>query len=169
MKKIVILLLVVAFHKVLPAQNTNLIKDAKITFSFLSNEVDGSVSGFSSSSVIDLKEPGNTVLKGSVATETLKTGNFLRDWSLKGGKYFDTETYPKISFQSTSVEATDSGFDVEGKLTIKKTTLPIRISFIKTGTNLTGKTTINAYDYGIKVKKKKEDNLVAVQFVFNLK
>ena len=56
----------------LTAQNTT-IKSAEITFEFVSKGVDGTIAGFTSASTIDFDNLENTVLKGSVAVETLDT------------------------------------------------------------------------------------------------
>ena len=168
MKSIFILFLVLLSGS-LAAQTGTQIGSAEITFVYLANDVDGSIAGFSSSSTIDLDNPTNSKFKGAVATKTLKSGNFLRDWSLKGRKYFDTDTYPRSTFESTSITETSDGFSVAGNLTIKKTTKPVTIDFKLDGKKLTGTTTLFSSDYGINVKKKKEDNKVSVKMAFVLK
>ncbi|QCW99959.1 YceI family protein [Aggregatimonas sangjinii] len=149
-------------------QTPKTISSAEITFIFISNDTDGSISGFSSSSTIDTENPSNSVFKGEVKAETLETGNFLRNWSLRGSKYFDVDTYPTITFTSTSVSETGSGYSVKGNLTIKDVTKPITISFTRNGKKLTGTTTLYASDFGINIKKKREDNKVSVKMVFQL-
>ncbi len=151
------------------AQHKAEIASATVTFVYLSNDVDGSISGFESASSIDLENPTNSVFKGTVAAETLKTGNFLRDWSIKGGKYFDADNYPKIRFASTTITANGNNFKVKGNLTIKDKTVPTTIDFVLNNKTLTGTTTVNSSDFGINVKKKREDNKVSVKMVFQLK
>jgi len=144
------------------------IKSGAITFNFVNKDVDGRISGFASSSTIDFENPENSKFKGSVNVKTIKTGVFLRDWSLKGGKYFDEDQFPKISFESNEVSASSDGFLVKGMLTIKKTKKPISIDFKKDGNQLIGTTTLFSSDYGINIKKEREDNKVIVQLVFDL-
>ena len=144
------------------------ISSAEITFNFLNNDVDGSISGFRSTSDIDLENPANSTFEGSVRVETIKTGNFLRDWSLKGRKYFDADEYPQITFRSTEVTATTNGLKVEGSLTIKGTSKPITIDFKKNGNRLTGTTTLFSSDYGIHIKKRREQNKVTVNLAFEV-
>ncbi len=159
------LLVQVAAH----AQQTAQISSAEITFVYLSNDTDGSISGFSSSSVIDTVNPENSVFQGEVRTKTLKTGNFLRDWSLKGSKYFDVDSFPSIKFKSTSVVTDEAGYTVVGNLTIKNITKSVTMEFTRNGNQLIGTTTLFSSDYGIHVKKKKEDNKVSVRLAFSLK
>jgi len=163
------LFLLVAPQLLLVAQQSATISSAEISFTYTSNNTKGSISGFSSSSTLDLDNPENSTFQGKVKTETLKTGNFLRDWSLKGSKYFDADTYSTISFKSSSVSATANGYTVKGDLTIKKTTKSISIKFVRNGKKLTGTATIYSSDYGIHVKKERTDNKVSVKMVFTLK
>ena len=167
-KTVSILILTLLLQTTLAGQASITISSAKITFVYLSNNTEGSISGFSSSSILDTETPSNSVFKGEVATKTLETGNFLRNWSIRGSKYFDVETFPEISFASTSVIAIDDGYSVEGDLTIKDVTQSITIKFSKKEKILTGTTSLFSSDFGINVKKKREDNKVSVKMVFTL-
>lgn len=151
------------------AQNTGQkLSSAEITFVFVSKDVEGHISGFRSSSTLDFTAIEKSVLKGSVEVGTLKTGNFLRDWSLKGGKYFNADEYPEITFEGTSISATDKGLSVEGQLTIKGITKSISIAFAKKANQLIGTTTLFSSDFGIDIKNERPDNKVNVQLVFSL-
>ena len=146
------------------------ISSAKISFTFVNEEVDGTLSGFTSSSSIDFNDLENSKFKGSVDVETIDTGNSLRNWSIRRGKYFNASDYPKISFESTSIQSTASGFTVKGDLTIKSITKSISVDFTKSGTQITGTTTLYSSDYGITISKKgREKNQVDVIFAFQLK
>ena len=151
----------------LTAQNTT-IKSAEITFEFVSKGVDGTIAGFTSASTIDFDNLENTVLKGSVAVETLDTNNGLRYWSLKGRKYFNEDSYPKIYFESTAIIQEAETYKVKGTLTLKGTKKPLTITFTKNGNTLIGKASLYTSDFGINIKKKREDNLVKVTFRFVL-
>ncbi|WP_136468648.1 YceI family protein [Flagellimonas onchidii] len=95
--------------------------------------------------------------------------NGLRNWSLRNGKYFDVDDFPKILFNSNEVKLENGKFIVKGDLTIKETTKEIVIVFAKNQNQLIGTTSLYSIDYGIKIKKKREDNLVQVKMVFDLK
>jgi len=152
----------------LTAQQTTDIKSAEITFTFISKDVDGSISGFESSSSIDFDALSDSKFKGSVAVETIKTGNFLRDWSLKGSKYFDADTHPKITFESTQINKSSDGLIVKGTLTIKGTSKPITINFNREDNELVGTTTLFSSDYGIEIKNDRADNEVKVKLVLRM-
>ncbi|MGB5553759.1 MAG: YceI family protein [Flavobacteriaceae bacterium] len=168
MKKIVFCLVVSMLTTFSYAQSAVKIASAEITFNFINNDVDGSISGFSSSSLIDLTTMSNSIFEGSVDVETLKTGNFLRDWHLKSGKYFDVDAHPKITFKSTSVQETNDGITVKGMLTIKGITKELNIEFKKTGNDLMGTTTLFTSDFDIQVKDDHDQNKVVVHMVFRL-
>lgn len=149
------------------AQYSKLI-DAKISFEFPSKNVKGSIEGFESNSVIDLKNIENSSLEGSVDAKTLDTNNFLRNLSLRSGRYFDVKTHPRIYFESSQTTKLSDGFKVTGDLTLKGTKKSIEIKFRKEGNRILGSTSIYASDFGIKIKKEREDNLVKVNFTFGL-
>lgn len=163
------LIVLFSFATNLQSQNKATISSAEINFIFVSKDVDGSISGFESASVIDHKNLENSKLKGSVVVETLKTGNFLRDWSLKGNKYFDADDHPKITFESTNIVPTANGYKVNGKLNMKGISKNVTFRFIHKEHQLIGEATIYSSDFDIKIKTAREDNEVKVQLVFDLK
>ncbi len=151
------------------AQSSAQISSAEVSFVFINNDVEGTLSGFSSESTIDLDQIENSKLKGSVKVETINTRNSIRNWSLRRSKYFDADTYPTITFESTSVQQEKDIITVNGKLTIKEVTKDIRFRFERNGKQLIGKTTLYSSDYGINIKSEREKNKVLVKVVFQLK
>ena len=144
------------------------ISSADISFSFVSKDVEGTIEGFQSQSVIFPDDLSRTNFSGSVAVESLKTGNFLRDWSLKSSKYFDEDEYPTIDFRSTEIAKTNEGYKVTGALTMKGNTNSIEIDFSEKDGQLKGTTSLYTSDYGIQIKSKREDNLVRVEILLML-
>ncbi len=157
------LLFLAAFN--LAAQTNVKITSAEISFVFDSKNVDGTFSGFNSESSIDLNDLTNSVFKGSVEVKTINTGNFLRNWALKGGRYFNTGKHPKISFESSAIKENENGFSVEGHLTIKGIRKPVTFDFTINEKTLIGTTTLYTTDFDIKIKKEREDNKVNVKVV----
>ena len=95
-----------------------------------------------------------------INVDSIDTRNADRDGHLKSGDFFDSATFPKITFASTSVK--DSGSDkvvVEGNLTIKDVTKPISITFEYSGAatdpfgnarvGFEGEAEINRKDFGL--------------------
>ena len=144
------------------------ISNAVIEFEFVDKEVKGTISGFESTSKIDWDNMANSFFEGSVAVETLDTNNGLRNWSLKSGKYFDKSDYPRIYFKSTEITHEGKNYLVKGILSLKGIKKPLVIIFKRNGAALVGTTELYTYDFDIKIKKKREDNLVKITFRFEL-
>ncbi len=143
--------------------------EAAISFVFVEKKVKGSISGFSSTSTIDTEDFSNSKFKGTVKVETLSTGNFLRDWSLKSSKYFDADKYPTLKFESNSIRKIENAYEVTGQLTIKETSKPVTFIFTKVENRLKGTATIYSADFDIQIlKKSREANKVEIQLAFNL-
>lgn len=169
MKNYIPLILIFLLVLGVNAQDNLKISSAEVSFVFVNNDVAGTLTGFTSSSSIDLAHIENSSFKGAVDVKTISTGNSLRNWSLRRGKYFDVDNYPKITFESTSVEKQEDTFIVKGKLTIKEVTKEVTFNFEKSENMLIGKTSLYSSDYGISIKKNREKNKVLVKLVFQLK
>ena len=165
-KAVFAFLLFLFVHGLSVAQTT--ITEADISFHFVSKDVEGSIGDFQSKSVILPDDPAASRFEGTVSVETLKTGIFLRDWSLKSSKYFDEDKYPIIGFVSNEIVKTGQGYKVTGYLTIKGTTKTIEMDFTEKNGQLTGTTSLYTSDYGIVIKSERDENLVHVKMVFKL-
>lgn len=145
------------------------VQEGTITFLFTEKEVSGTLSDFSSSSVIDWKDLENSALEGQVASKTIRTGNFIRDFTLKRSTYFDVDKYPYITFKSSKIRSKEKHISVHGTLTLKGVAKPLTIVFQKEGNTLTGTTTLYTTDFNITVLKKgREANKVQVFFTLKL-
>lgn len=140
---------------------------ATVSFTFIEKEVEGSISGFNGTSTIDRDDPGNSSFSGTVAVNTLKTGNFIRDWHLKGRSYFNADEYPTIAFKSTAVSVKKDILNVDGILTLKGIAKPIQLQLSMAGDRLKGYTTLYTSDFDITIiKKERKANEVRVRFDF---
>lgn len=102
----------------------------------------------------------NAAIKVDIDVASVDTRNSDRDNHLRTSDFFDAEAFPKMTFESTSVEAKgDDVLTVTGDLTIKDVTKSITIDFDFTGEVLDpwgqtrlgfeGSTTINRKDFGL--------------------
>jgi len=123
-------------------------------------KVRGSFNEFEGSGYFDAENPVNSSLELTIQAASIDTRNADRDGHLRGNDFFDMETYPQITFVSTSVEhVDDSNYRVTGDLTIKGVTKPVSVDFEYTGTAIDpfqnqrigfeGKTTVNRKDWGV--------------------
>jgi polyisoprenoid-binding protein YceI len=69
------------------------------------------------------------VLQGSVATDSIDTGEENRDGHLKSPEFFDAAAHPQISFRSTGTEDAGEGqIRLVGEITIKGISKPIELT-----------------------------------------
>ena len=90
---------------------------------------------------LDVTDAG-LALKGSVKVDSLVVKDENLAGHLKSPDFFDSATYPEISFSSTSIEAGENGeLTVTGDLTIKDNTHPVTARGAITGPheNIAGK------------------------------
>ena len=137
--------------------------DSKITFTFDSEGVAGTIGDIQSQSEIDLTQIEESIIKGSVSVSSLKTGNFLRDGHLMWEKYFNRSDYPRIYFESNSIkENKDRTYKVEGNLTIKGISKPVTFLAVKKDNiiNITGN--IYTSDWNINIQKERTKNKATI-------
>lgn len=54
-----------------------------------------------------------------VQTATVNTGNIHRDADLRSARFFAADSFPRMTFESTGIVATDSTIEIGGILTLK--------------------------------------------------
>jgi polyisoprenoid-binding protein YceI len=123
-------------------------------------KVRGSFNEFEGSGYFDAANPAASHLSLTIQAASIDTRNADRDGHLKSNDFFDMETYPEITFTSTSVEPKgDDEYTVTGDLTIKGVTKPVSVDFELAGAatdpfgnhriGLEGKTAVNRKDFGV--------------------
>ena len=77
---------------------------------------------------LDSEDVSKSSVEVTIAANSLSTGFGALDDHLKTADFFDAETYPEITFKSTSIEQTgDNTGKVSGDLTMHGTTKPITL------------------------------------------
>ena len=123
-------------------------------------KVRGSFNEFDGTGYFDADDPAGSHLELRIKTASIDTRNADRDAHLRSNDFFDMETYPEITFTSTSVEQVGADdYRVTGDLTIKGITKPVTVDLEYTGSatdpfgnqriGFEGKTTINRKDWGV--------------------
>jgi polyisoprenoid-binding protein YceI len=123
-------------------------------------KVRGSFHEFEGSGFFDADQPSNSKLAVTIQAASIDTRNADRDAHLRSNDFFDMDTYPTLSFTSTSVEPAGSDvYRVTGDLTIKGITKPVTLDLELSGTavdpygntrlGLEGSTVINRKDWGV--------------------
>ncbi len=67
--------------------------------------------------------------QAKIPVSTVFTGIKARDRHLLKAKYFDVENHPEITFNSTSINKVEEGYQLTGDLTIKGETKSIMLDF----------------------------------------
>jgi polyisoprenoid-binding protein YceI len=132
------------------------IKSSAITFKIKNAglTVDGSFTGMEAEIKFNPLKPEEAVIKASVNSKSINTGNDMRDGHLRKPEYFDTDKFPKITLQSVKIEKTGPiTYNGAFNLTMKGVTKPVLIPFtfmkIPEKTEMKGTFTINRRDYGV--------------------
>jgi polyisoprenoid-binding protein YceI len=61
----------------------------------------------------------------TVAAGSIETKNAMRDRHLRSGDFFETETFPHITFSVDRLEPSSEGVTVAGQLTVRRRTRPV--------------------------------------------
>jgi polyisoprenoid-binding protein YceI len=92
--------------------------------------VTGSFKSFEGSLETEGDDFAGAAVNFSLDVNSIDTNQEQRDGHLKSGEFFDAETYPKITFKSTSFD----GEELKGHLTIKDVTKPVTLAVEQGGT-----------------------------------
>ena len=88
--------------------------------------VTGSFKTFEGSATTEGDDWSTAKVAFSADIASIDTNMAQRDDHLKAADFFDAETYPKLTFQSTSMRrVSDDTYKLEGNLTVKGITKPI--------------------------------------------
>lgn len=97
-------------------------------------KVRGSFNEFEGSGFFDAENPANSNLKIVIQAKSIDTRNADRDNHLRSNDFFDMDTYPQITFESSSVEKVgDQDYKVTGDLTVKDVTKAVTVDFELSG------------------------------------
>ena len=76
-----------------------------------------------------IAEDDTATASGTVKVASIDTHEGGRDGHLKSADFFDADTYPEITFQSTSITATNEDtYEITGDLTMHGVTKPITLT-----------------------------------------
>ena len=77
----------------------------------------------------------STVVTVEAEMASINSGNQDRDVHMYGPDWFDVDTYPKMTFRSTSIIEAPDGYAMTGDLTIKGITNSVTFAAIYNGSN----------------------------------
>ena len=122
--------------------------------------VRGAFTDFTGEAHIDTVNPEASTVSLTIQAASVNTGQEQRDGHLRTGDFFEVDTFPTLTFVSTSVSRPESDvWSITGHLTIKGVTRPVTMEFEQTGSakdpygnlrvGFEGGTTINRTDWGL--------------------
>lgn len=135
----------------LVAQNIDT-KNSLIRFevsNMLLNTVDGTFKGMEGTVLLDENNLGISKIEACIDAATIDTDNEERDDHLRNADFFDTDRFPTICFNSTSISKTSNGFLVGGKLTMHGVTKDVEIPLTYADKTVKGTFTLKRRDYKI--------------------
>ena len=116
-------------------------------------EVAGTISGVAGEIKFSKNKLDQSYFRATAKSETIKTGNRLRDKHLKKADYFDVEKYPTIRVETNNIIPSKDGFTAHAVITIKGVTKNIDIPFgfkqTKDGAEFKGSFSLNRLDFGV--------------------
>ena len=123
-------------------------------------EVPGYFRDFNGAINYDAANPTKSSVEFTAKATSVDTGVAGRDTHLRSADFFEVEKYPDVTFKSTKVEKSGSGWTVTGDFTIKGVTKSISFPFNIAGflppdqrsggkMGVTAETVINRRDYGV--------------------
>lgn len=125
------------------------------------SEVEGSFKVYSGSINSAATDFSDAEIEFAIDVTSINTDNEMRDNHLKSDDFFGTETYPNMSFKSTSFEkGTGNSYTLKGDLTIRDQTKPVTFEvtyggrakdgYGNTKAGFKASTTINRTEFGLK-------------------
>jgi len=96
---------------------------------FTSKNPEGIFTDMKGDIIFDAKDLAASSVNMTIDPKSINTGNGMKNKHAKSEKWFDTENYPEIKFNSKQINKTDSGYEVVGTATIRKVTKDITIPF----------------------------------------
>lgn len=122
--------------------------------------VRGLFSEYTSEITVDTDTPASNKATATIEVKSISTGNQDRDMHLLNKDFFEQETYPTITFESTEIPFTGQDeFEVTGNLTIKGITKPVTLQveflgtaedpFGNTRIGFSARTKVNRKDFGV--------------------
>jgi polyisoprenoid-binding protein YceI len=125
------------------------------------SEVDGRFTDFQVTLTQGKEDFSGSSVNATIATKSINTDNEGRDKHLRGDDFFSAETFPAITYASTSFEKTgEARYRITGNLSMRDVTKEVVLDATLSGriTDQRGKervafkatTKINRQDYGVK-------------------
>lgn len=134
-------------------------------------EVPGYFRDFTGTVNYDANDPAKSSVEFTAKMTSVDTGVAPRDEHLRKPDFFEVEKYPEMTFKSTKIEKSGSGWMVTGDFKMKDVTKSISFPFNITGIipqrnglkmGITAETMINRRDFGVNYGQTKPGETPAI-------
>jgi polyisoprenoid-binding protein YceI len=105
--------------------------------------------GLKAEILFDKEHPEKASISATIDATTVDTGHELMTEHAKEANVLDTEKFKEITFKSSSVKKTATGYEVTGNLTLKGITKAITFPFAFNNDIFIGEFSITASDFNI--------------------
>jgi len=159
-KKLLVLIIpgILFFTSVKEQKIKILDEQAIINLHLASKDITGSVGGLKTNVFFDPENLQESFIKAELSTQTISTGNKLRDIKLMSKRFLNKKKYDKIHFKSKNIVAINNGYIINGEMTIKNITKPVAIDAVYSEGVIAAFASINLMDYDIKMSNKRNEN-----------
>src|SRR5215207_7251342 len=82
-------------------------------------------------------DPLASSVTATIELSSIDTDNPQRDDDLRSANFFETDTYPTMSFRSVGIRHGEDGYDVDGELTLHGVTRPVTLAWTSTASPAT--------------------------------
>jgi polyisoprenoid-binding protein YceI len=142
------------------------------------NDVHGTFNQSEGTVIVNEKDFRKSSVNFKAKVASIDTNVEMRDKHLRSADFFDVEKYPEMTFRSTRVDRTPSGFAATGIFTLKGVQKRIVIPFTAHGpitdpqgfkrASVRSKFTINRQDYGVKYNSVLDNGRLAIGNTVNV-
>lgn len=112
-----VVLISLSSFTIMKAMDWKIGKDHKVAFE--TEDAKGIFSDLKGTINFDAADLGKSSFDLKVGVASINTGNGMKNKHAVSADWFDAEKYPNITFKSSKIKQTKSGFEIAGKLTIK--------------------------------------------------
>jgi polyisoprenoid-binding protein YceI len=109
----------------------------------------GEFSGLKGTVKFDEKNLAASQFNVTVDVATINTGNGMKNTHAKNANWFDAEKYPTISFTSSAITKTSSGFEAKGMLEMHGVKKEIVLPFTLANNTVSGNLEVNRLDFNL--------------------
>jgi polyisoprenoid-binding protein YceI len=120
---------------------------------FTSNDPSGTFTSMKGDISFDDNNLSSSKFNVMVDVNSINTGNGMKNNKAKGDDYFQADKFPTITYVSSKIEKSSTGYNVTGTLTMHGVSKQVTIPFTFTNNTFKGSFSVNRLDYGVGTDK----------------